>query len=33
MGSAQVNRLRILFAVIVGALAIEMLYGGLTGRL
>jgi len=33
MGGARVHQLRMLFAVVVGALAIEMMYGGLTGRL
>jgi uncharacterized membrane protein YfcA len=33
MGGARVGQLRILFAVVVGALAIEMIFGGVTGRL
>jgi uncharacterized membrane protein YfcA len=33
MSAARVEKLRILFAVIVGALAVEMIYSGVTGRL
>lgn len=33
MGGAAVNRLRTLFALVVGALAVEMIFGGFTGRL
>jgi uncharacterized membrane protein YfcA len=33
MSGARVQQLRVLFAVVVGALAIEMIYGGLTRRL
>ncbi len=33
LGGARIQSLRILFAVVVGALAIEMIYGGFTGRL
>lgn len=31
--AARAARLRVLFAVVVGALAVEMIYGGLTGGL
>lgn len=33
LGGARIASLRILFAVVVGALAIEMIYGGFTGQL
>ncbi len=33
LGGARIGPLRVLFAVVVGALAIEMIYGGVTGRL
>ena len=33
LGGARIESLRILFAVVVGALAVEMIYGGCTGRL
>ena len=33
MGGARVHKLRILFAVVVAALAVEMIYGGFTRRL
>ncbi len=33
LGGARIQPLRVLFAMVVGALAIEMLYGGITGRL
>ena len=33
LAGARVRPLRILFALVVGALAIEMIYGGLTGKL
>ena len=33
LGGARIKVLRLLFAVVVGALAIEMIYGGATGRL
>jgi len=33
LSATPVKTLRILFAVVVGLLAIEMIYGGVTGRL
>jgi hypothetical protein len=33
LSAAPVRTLRLLFAVVVGVLAIEMIYGGVTGRL
>jgi hypothetical protein len=33
LGGARIERLRLLFAIVVGGLAIEMIYGGITGRL
>ena len=33
LGGARIKVLRLLFAIVVGALAIEMIYGGATGRL
>jgi hypothetical protein len=33
LSGAPVRILRLLFAVVVGALAIEMIYGGVTGKL
>ena len=33
LGGARIRALRLLFAVVVGVLAIEMIYGGMTGRL
>jgi uncharacterized membrane protein YfcA len=33
LGGAHIKVLRMLFAIVVGALAVEMIYGGITGRL
>jgi uncharacterized membrane protein YfcA len=33
LGGARIQSLRVLFAIVVGALALEMIYGGFTGRL